>query len=384
MKVIIIGAGIGGLTTAIALQQRGIAYEIYDAAQGNLAVGAGIMLGANAMRVYDRLGIAGELRKRAVLADNIYIRNCRGEILQEINNAEVEQKYGTGTYALHRASLQEVLLEHCAETVQYNKRCASISEDSKGITVHFADGSKTQGTLVIGADGIRSVVREQYVVKARYRYSGQTCWRAIIPVDLPAAETGEASEVWSKKGDGLRAMYTQVGPQQVYFWATKAMPAGTTMTPEGSLQYIREQLADYPGYMQTILQQLRPAYLIQNDLFDLEPLNTWHRGRAVLLGDAAHATTPNVGQGAGLSIEDAWILAQCLAAGENYKQAFETYQQRRMKRAKKIVQLSWHIAKLTNWKGRFLTGLRDGLMKSMPKKMAEKQLAFFYGVDLDK
>ena len=135
--------------------------------------------------------------------------------------------------------------------------------------------------------------------------------------------------------------------------------------------------------MQTILQQLRPEYLIQNDLSDLTPLNVWHRGRAVLLGDAAHATTPNVGQGAGQAIEDAWVLAQCLAANENYKQAFETYQQRRMERAKKIVKLSWQIAKLTNWKGRFLTGLRDGLMKSMPKRMAEKQLAFFYGVNLD-
>ncbi len=383
MKVIIIGAGIGGLTTAIALQQRGIAYEIYDAAQGNQPVGAGIMLGANAMRVYDRLGIAEELRKKAVLADNIYIRNCRGEILQEINNGEVEKKYGTGTYGLHRATLQGVLLDHCEQPVQYNKRCASISEDSKGITVHFSDGGKAAGTLVIGADGIRSVVREQHVVKAHYRYSGQTCWRAIIPVDLPVAEASEASETWSKKGDGLRAMYAQVGPQQVYFWATKAMPAGTMMSAEKALQYLREELADYPGYMQTILQQLRPEYLIQNDLSDLTPLNVWHRGRAVLLGDAAHATTPNVGQGAGQAIEDAWVLAQCLAANENYKQAFETYQQRRMERAKKIVKLSWQIAKLTNWKGRFLTGLRDGLMKSMPKRMAEKQLAFFYGVNLD-
>ena len=383
MKVIIIGAGIGGLTTAIALQQRGIAYEIYDAAQGNQPVGAGIMLGANAMRVYDRLGIAGKIRKVAMLAEHIYIRNCRGEILQEINNAEVERKYGTGTYGLHRAALQGVLLEHCTGPVQYNKRCASISEDNSGITVHFSDGSKAKGTLVIGADGIRSVVREQYVVKARYRYSGQTCWRAIIPVDLPATEVGEASETWSKKGDGLRAMFTQVGPQQVYFWATKAMPAGTVMSAEKALQYIREALVDYPGYMQTMLQQLRPEYLIQNDLCDLEPLNVWHRGRAVLLGDAAHATTPNVGQGAGQAIEDAWVLAQCLAANGNYKQAFETYQQRRMERARKIVKLSWQIAKLTNWKGRFLTALRDGLMKSMPKKMAEKQLAFFYGVNLD-
>lgn len=382
MKVIIIGAGIGGLTTAIALQQRGIAYEIYDAAQGNQPVGAGIMLGANAMRVYDRLGIAAELRKKAVLADNIYIRNCRGEILQEINNGKVEKKYGTGTYGLHRATLQGVLLDHCKQPVQYNKRCASISEDSQGITVHFSDGSKAEGTLVIGADGIRSVVREQHVVKAHYRYSGQTCWRAIIPVDLPVAEASEASETWSKKGDGLRAMYAQVGPQQVYFWATKAMPAGTVISAEKALQYLREELADYPGYMQTILQQLRPEYLIQNDLSDLAPLRVWHCGRAVLLGDAAHATTPNVGQGAGQAIEDAWVLAQCLA-GKNYKDAFETYQRRRMERAKKIVKLSWQIAKLTNWKGRFFTRLRDGLMKSMPKRMAEKQLAFFYGVNLD-
>lgn len=384
MKVIIIGAGIGGLTTAIALRQRGIAYEIYEAAPGNRPVGAGIMLGANAIRVYERLGIGEEIKGVATLAGHIYIRNCRGAILQTISNAEVKRKYGAGTYGLHRAALQRVLLDHCGQPVQYNKRCASIQENGDRINVYFSDGTNAEGTLVIGADGIRSAVREQYVTKARYRYSGQTCWRAIIPVNLPAEEAATTSEVWSVKGNGLRAMFTQVGPQQVYFWMTRAMPAGTVMPPEEALKFIRKQLADYPGYMQTMLQHLRPEYLIQSDLSDLNPLRTWHRGRAVLLGDAAHATTPNVGQGAGMAIEDAWVLAQCLATTGNYHQSFETYEQRRMARAKKIVDLSWQIAKLTNWKGRLLTKLRDGLMRRIPERMSGKQLDFFYGVDLDR
>ncbi|GEP95889.1 FAD-dependent monooxygenase [Chitinophaga cymbidii] len=383
MKVIIIGAGIGGLTTAIALQQRGIAYEIYDAAPGNRPVGAGIMLGANAMRVYERLEIAEEIKSVSVLAEYIYIRNCQGTVLQTISNAEVEERYGTGTYGLHRAALQQVLLGHCRQPVHYNKRCASVSENGPCITVHFSDGSKAEGSLVIGADGIRSAVREQCVEKARYRYSGQTCWRAIIPVDLPAAEASVAAETWSVKGGGLRAMFTQVGPQQVYFWMTKAMPAGTVMPPEAALPFIREQLSGYEGYMQAMLHHLRPEYLIQSDLSDIAPLRSWHKGRAVLLGDAAHATTPNVGQGAGLAIEDAWVLVQCLAASGHHEQAFEAYQQRRMARAGKIVRLSRQIGWLTNWKGRLLTGLRDSLMKRMPKRMTDKQLAFFYGVDLD-
>lgn len=383
MKVIIVGAGIGGLTTAIALQQRGIDYEIYDGAPGNRPLGAGITVGVNAMRVYDRLGVSAAIRAAAMLPTYLNICTDTGSVLQSIRNAAMEGQYGTGAYGIHRATLQQILLDHVAGTVQWGKRCVSISEADDHVTVHFSDGTEAKGTIVIGADGIRSAVRESYIQKAHYRYSGQTCWRAIVPIDLPAAALVTASEVWSNKGGGLRAMYMQVGPQQVYWWMTIGRPEGSQWAPDQALAFIREQLAHFPEHMPEVLKAMRPEQLIHGDLCDIAALRTWYRGRVVLVGDAAHATTPNIGQGAGQAIEDAWALAHNLATASNYTAAFERYQQSRVKRAQKIVDISWRLGQLTNWKGRLLTGIRNGLMRSVPDRIMERQLKFMFGVALE-
>lgn len=383
MKVIIVGAGIGGLTTAIALQQRGIAYEIYDGAPGNQPLGAGITLGVNAMRVYDRLGISDAIRAVATLPSYLNICTDKGAVLQSIHNLSLEQQFGTGTYGIHRATLQQLLLDHVEQPVQWGRRCVSVSATAHEALVHFEDGHTATGTVVIGADGIRSVVRQSYISKGRYRYSGQTCWRAIVPIDLPAQEQVTASEVWSNRGDGLRAMYMQVGPQQVYFWMTKRLPAGSSWAAEKALVFIREQLKDFPDHMSSVLTALHPEQLIHSDLYDLAPIGQWYKGRVVLLGDAAHATTPNLGQGACQAIEDAWTLAHCMATAGGYEAAFAQYQRRRLARAHKVVNMSWQLARVTNWKGRLLTGLRNGLMKNMPERMMKKQLDFMFGVALE-
>ncbi|WP_276485139.1 FAD-dependent monooxygenase [Paraflavitalea pollutisoli] len=383
MKVIIVGAGIGGLTTAIALQLRGIAYEIYDGAPGNRPLGAGITLGVNAMRVYERLGVATAIQQVAMLPTYLNICTNSGTVLQSIRNAAMEGHYGTGTYGIHRATLQQILLDHVDQPVQWGKRCLSIIEGTDHVAVHFSDGSEAKANIVIGADGIRSAVRESHIETGRYRYSGQTCWRAIVPIDLPAKELVTASEVWSNKGGGLRAMYMQVGPKQVYWWMTVGRPEGSQWVPDQALAFIREQLRDFHDYMPQVLEALRPEYLIHGDLHDLAPLRSWYRGRVVLVGDAAHATTPNIGQGAGQAIEDAWVLAHSLAITENYSSAFERYQQVRIKRAQKIVDVSWQLGQLTNWKGRLLTSLRNGLMRSVPERMMERQLKYMFGVTLE-
>lgn len=382
MKVIIAGGGIGGLTTAIALQQRGITCTVYDAAPANKALGAGIMLGANAMNVFDKLGIGNTLREQGVLFGQLNIASYKGTILQSINNNLLHEKYGSATYAIHRAALQQQLINTLYTPVQWGKRCIKVEQDENSVTAYFDDGTTATGDVLVAADGVRSIIREQHVVKARYRYSGQTCWRAIVPVNLPAAEMAATSEVWGR-GNGLRAMFTQVGPGQVYFWVTKCLPAGRQIPPEEALALIRHELRDFPGYMQTLLQHLQPGALIHSDLYDIAPLHQWYKGRIVLLGDAAHATTPNLGQGAGQAIEDAYVLAKCLSLEKNIASAFEKYRHLRMKRVHTLVNLSWKIAKATNWKNPLMVALRNGIMKNIPAGAAARQLEFIYGVQLD-
>ncbi|WP_160711228.1 FAD-dependent monooxygenase [Chitinophaga solisilvae] len=379
MKAVIIGAGIGGLTTALALAHYGIDYEIFDAAPANLPVGAGMLMGANAMNVLEKLDMAAPLRQRAVFPESIYIKDYQGEILQHISNTEVRDRYGNGSYAVHRAAVQDELIKGLKKPVQWGKKLAAIEEHENGVTARFEDGSSAAGDLLIGVDGIRSLVREKYIAPAQYRYSGQICWRAIVPMTLPPEEINTTAEVWGP-GNGLRASFVQVDPQQVYFWYTKKLPAGTPFEPQEALDMIRRDLLPFKGYMQTVVCHIPVEKLIRSDLYDIAPVHTWYRGRIVLLGDAAHATTPNLGQGASQAVEDAWVLAGCLATESSITTAFQAYQDKRIARAHKIVNTSWSLAMLTNRKGRFITWLRNRLLKSVPRRIADKQIAFLFGI----
>lgn len=382
MKVIIAGGGIGGLTTAIALQQRGIRCEVYDAAPVNKPLGAGIMLAPNAMNVLDKLGAGDAIRSHSVLASHLFIRNHKGGILKYIDYNTLQEKFGNASYMIHRAALQQQLMKAVGTPVQWGKRCIRAEQTDKGITAYFEDGTSATGDVLVGADGIRSVIREQYIAPARYRYSGQTCWRAIVPVSLPAADIHSMSEIWGD-GNGLRAMCTQAGKDQVYFWMTKRMPAGLKIAPEEALQLIKKELNDFPGYIHGVLQHLQPETLIHSDLYDIAPIRRWYNGRIVLLGDAAHATTPNLGQGACMAIEDAYVLAKCLANEKNVSAAFEAYRIQRIRRVHKVVSLSRSMAWLTNWKRPLLPALRNMFIKSIPAFISGKQFRFLYGVQLD-
>ncbi|WP_212005261.1 FAD-dependent monooxygenase [Chitinophaga sp. HK235] len=381
MKAIIIGGGIGGLTTAIALQQQGWTYEIFEAAPEYKAVGAGILLGANAMKVYERLGLTKVLEERGGHLDHLYIKNYKGGILQTIDNDMLEQCYGNRSLPIHRATLQATLLEFLQQPVQTGKKCIAVAESSQGVIARFEDGSESQGDILIAADGIRSAIRESYIGSKGYRYSGQVCWRTTITMDLPKAERVTTAEVWGT-GNGVRASYIHVGGNQVYFWFTKRLPEGAHFSPEEALALIRQELAPFSGYMKEVVAHIKAAHLIRSDLYDLAPISGWHRGRVVLLGDAAHATTPNLGQGASQAIEDAYVLADCLSGNSHYETAFRQYESRRILRAHKIVSTSWQLAQLTNWKGSIAAGIRNFLVRSMPAATTKKQLDFLYKADL--
>lgn len=381
MKAIIIGGGIGGLTTAIALQQKGWHYEVYEAAPEYKAVGAGLLLGANAMKVYQQLGIAKALAPQGGHLEQLYIKDYKGKILQQIDNNLLEQQYGSRSLPIHRATLQAALLGYLDQPVRTGKKCIAVTETTDGIIARFDDGSEAKGDILIAADGIRSAVREHYIGSKGYRYSGQTCWRTTVNMDLPAAERVITSEVWGR-GNGIRASFMHVGGDQVYFWFTRRLPEGTPLTNEESLALIQRELAGFSGHMKEVVARIVPSQLIRSDLYDLAPIRNWHKGRVVLLGDAAHATTPNLGQGASQAIEDAYALADSLSRHSDPETAFRHYVSRRMARAHKIVRISWQLALLTNWQGGCAVAVRNFLVRNMPAGAAKRQLDFLYNIEL--
>jgi 2-polyprenyl-6-methoxyphenol hydroxylase-like FAD-dependent oxidoreductase len=309
MNVVIIGGGIGGLTTAIALRQRGFDVQIYEQAPEIRPVGKGIWVPTNAMLVLDRLGVGDRLVERGLELARIEIHDVRAGRLQHIDLDAVKERFGRTTTSILRADLQAVLVNALPpEIIHLNKRCTAVrhQEGGRGAAARFDDGSEAHGDVVVGADGIHSTVRQVVAPDRPLRYAGQTCYLGVAELELPPASVRVVREIW---GGAARFGYSAVGRRQVYWFAPLAAPAGGRM-PADPLSALRAAYADFPAPVPAIIDHTPASEIIRVDLHDLPPFSGWHRGRVVLVGDAAHAMTPNLGQGAAQAIEDAHALAK--------------------------------------------------------------------------
>ena len=378
MKIAIVGGGIGGLTTAIALRQQGFDCHVYEGASQLSEVGAGIWLGANAQNALDEIGVGEQIRQKSHELQKVYIKGYDGSIISEMDWSQLKQHYGNGLYGVHRAVLQSELADKVGrDSISMDHRLTGIRAISGAYLLAFANGQEIEADLVIGADGIRSVVREQFIGNAEYRYSGQTCYRTMIDLRLPDSERNESAEVWGMPG-GLRASFSQCGDDKVYFWFTMKDSAGQRRSNEVALALIKERLKPFTGYMSEVVNRIDPEKLIHSDLWDIKPFNTWYKGGVVLIGDAAHATNPNLGQGASQAIEDAHALAMMLNDYPIISEALAAYQQSRFHRAKYMVDTSYQLARLTNWGGKIPFALKKLIMGNTPESVMQKQLKRIY------
>ena len=374
----IIGGGIGGLTTAIALQQRGVEAHVYEAAPEINAVGAGIWVAPNALAIFQRLGFLEDILSGGFNVQSSCISDTSERILQKFSPAEIGASR-LPLLPIHRAVLQERLIAQLQpNTLHLAKRCATIDYNEHGVAVNFEDGSMTRGDILIGADGIRSVVRTALLGDVEYRYSGQTCWRGIVHYTMP--DPSAAMEMWSIK-PGVRIGYSHVNAQHVYFYATACTPQGGKDTPGTIRQRLTELFYDFPQYLRELLSAADESKIIRSDIWDFAPISSWHKGRTVLVGDAAHATTPNLGQGGCQAIEDGYALAEALSVEASLNTAFQRYEAKRMKKAHFVVNTSYQIGQLTNWGG-IKARLRNTAIRLAPKIAAKRQLHYLFNVDL--
>jgi 2-polyprenyl-6-methoxyphenol hydroxylase-like FAD-dependent oxidoreductase len=371
--VIIIGAGIGGLTTAIALRQRGIAATVYEAAPAFKPLGAGIWVPPNAMEVLARLGLGAAICAGGRALRAAAISDADGRTIQR---AELPPT-PTGTFpavAIHRARLHEALLAALDQPVQLGKACAGIEQDARQATVRFADGSSASAACVIGADGLRSVVRQGLFPEARLRYSGQSSYRAVAAATLPGELDGQ--ELW---GAGRRFGYSDIGSGQVYWYATFDAPAGQHEPPQAAASRLAGLFAGFPAPIPALIAATSPEQILRTDIFDCQPLASWHRGRIGLIGDAAHAATPNLGQGGAQAIEDAYVLAAALADHRaDPAAAFSAFERQRRAKALLVVRRAWQLGKLAHWSNPLARRLRNSLIRLTPPRLAARQLAELY------
>lgn len=374
MKAAIIGAGIGGLTAAIALRKAGIDYELWEGAPELKPVGAGIVMASNAMQVFQRLGMEKKIMDAGLEIESAYgvdqsFRLISGLAVKE----KITSRYGIGSYALHRGRLQQALLSELdAAKIHLNKRLTALRQANEKVTLTFEDGSLHHADLVIGADGIRSVVRKSLFGEIPLRYSGQTCWRGMTKYALPPDKQFNSYEMWGGQ-KGLRFGFVPTAPGEVYYFTTFFAP------PNGHDEKdLKETLLQKYSCFGEIPSQLIASTpeenIIRSDINDFEPIPRWWQGRVTLLGDAAHATTPNLGQGGCQAVEDGYVIAQCLKENPSIEKAFGHYQNIRYQKALHVVTLSWRFGQMTNLSHPLLRSLRNGFMRMMPESIAIKQL----------
>lgn len=393
----IIGAGIGGLAIANALNQRGISCQVFEAAPQLTAVGAGLWVAPNGLNVLQR--IHPQLQQAALDKGfglrEIEILNHKGKSLSTLNCAEIQAQYGNAPVCIRRSDLQEILLRALKpHQVQVGKQGLSLQEDGAGISVHFADGSSARGDFLIGADGIHSQIREALFGKSELRYSGQTCWRALCPLSLPAPWSPNAAELWGD-APGLRAGFSQVSVTEAYYYLTEAQAAGGQDNLKRLKHDLLQKFNAFPDVVLALIKATPPEAFIRGDLYDFAPIPQYHKGRAVLIGDAAHATTPNLGQGANQALESALALALSLEArfaalgvspshsdiSAALTQAYTQYQRIRQPKASWIAKQSFQIAKLTNLKSAWQQHLRNFVLSHIPASLSAKQFDRIYRLD---
>ncbi|MBK6265114.1 FAD-dependent monooxygenase [Marivirga sp. S37H4] len=368
MKVEIIGAGIAGLTAAIALEKRGFQPKIYEQAKNLKAVGAGIILASNAMQVYKRLGLDEQLKSQGIPLNALNITNQKLQLISKVDLNYFKNKYNLQSLAIHRGKLQQVLLDNLKHTeICLDHQLKNITQQNEAYQLDFENGKSVNSTLLIGADGIHSKVRANLFPTGKIRSMRQICWRGVTQFELPSIYKNELNEAW---GRGDRFAFVQFSHDQIYWYAVKSFKQSEK---EFSEDHLSSYFQKYPPIVQEIIKAT-PAHTLHTTIMqDLKPISNWHDEFSCLIGDAAHATTPNMGQGACQSIEDAYILADCLSK-QNVLDAFKTYQKIRMPKAHQVVKQSWQIGKISHWENPVAIAIRNKLLKLIPQKLNQVQL----------
>ena len=375
MKIVIVGGGIGGLATTIALGKVGIDAQVYERASEMREVGAGIGLASNALRVLDMLGLA--IRSRSLDGAQGSLRNPKDEVLVTIRTDEFTNQVGAVS-VMHRAELLEELARQIAPgRLHLGRTCTGFEQDQDGIVARFHNGETARGAALLGADGLRSVVRTQLFGNRPVRYSGYTAWRAVVEFD--GGLNHGIVETW---GRGCRFGILPMSGGRVYWFATNNAAEGGR-DPEGRSKDVLLRL--FRGWhepIEALIAATNENAILRNDIYDMDPLPRWGQGRVVLLGDAAHPMTPNLGQGACQAIEDSVVLAACLKKHANVESALLDYQSRRIPRTRKFVMQSRRLGDVAQCENPILCWLRNSAMRATPKRMAARQMQSLLDVDI--
>ncbi len=337
--VAIIGGGLGGLTVAQALRQQGINAQVYEKARALRPVGAGLSLVPNGLHSLEAItpGITELLKAAGSQTQTLKLHKSNGELIGQ-KSVTLLEKYGQPMLQIRWSRLQEILASQLpSEAIHLDHRCIDFQQNDQKVEIYFEGGKTVEADLLIGADGLNSIVRQILIADGEPDYAGRMSWRAVIKYSHSKLLPHQVMSMTAP--DGKIFGFFDLGSGYVFWSAASLCPEGKIAeTPAEVKSRIQQKFSGWAEPVQEILAATNAEDIVERPICDRPPLENWSQGRVTLLGDAAHPMVPLLGQGANTAFEDAWELAQCLSHTPNISAALANYEKSRKPRTQ-IIQM---------------------------------------------
>jgi 2-polyprenyl-6-methoxyphenol hydroxylase-like FAD-dependent oxidoreductase len=366
--IAIIGGGIGGIAAGIALRNAGFAVKVFERAGQLREAGSGVSLWPNGTGILDELGVLPTILSQGQRGTHFLLRSDSGALLMNIKTAEAD----TPTVCVHRADLLHALADvFPPECVYLDHELTAAQVMGQKVRVQFSNQSSFVCDGVVGADGIHSRVRRMLVSADRPSYRGYAVFRGLVDLH-PSIPAGHNGESW---GSGQRFGFLAIGKNKVCWYATANTPDPQKLADQGKgvLEHI---FRSWHHPIPEMLAATDPATILVNSACDVGPFRSRGIGPVTLLGDAAHALTPNLGQGAGMALEDAFVLARCLRSHSTIAEGFRSYESLRFPHARSAVLRSRWLGQVGQWEGRTSVSLRNAITRLLPAQLFECHSTF--------
>jgi 2-polyprenyl-6-methoxyphenol hydroxylase-like FAD-dependent oxidoreductase len=366
-QVIVIGGGIGGLSAAASMRSGGVPVAVFERQPELRELGTGVGIQRVAAQAMAMLGLGDALRGISGPGfEALRMKSWRtGAQMAEI-------PWHREVVAVHRGELLQILAQAVGDLsiVHCGMECVGFRQDTGGVTALFADGHEERGAALIAADGLYSGIRARLVNDGKPHYSGATVWRAMPDFTVRSLGRDYAQQVYGPAS--IFGMFPI--DHRLFWWGSQIRPEGSIDPEAGRKQDLLDTFAGWPEQIPEIIQATPADQIIRQDLFDRKPLKAWRHGRVTLLGDAAHPTTPTLGQGAGMAIEDGVVLGRELAALDSLsapgavQAALDSYERKRISRTSTIVDRSAKLGKLSHIKHPVALRAREQVISSVPRR----------------
>ena len=357
MKILIVGAGIGGLVSALCLNKKGYEVEIYEQSEVLSELGAGVQLSPNATRVLDYLKLTDDLKPHVFEPRSFQFLNYKTEkiISKRELGLKIQDDFGFPNFDVHRADLQKVLLNKVEEEgikILTNMKVIDVGNEENKAYIKINE-EKIKADIVIGADGIHSVVREKIFEKKESSFTGNVAWRMLIPVDsLPRDLILPDTTVWLGPKKHFVSYHVSGGKNlNCVCLVEQDGWTNESWSERGNIEDLREVYNGWNQTIETLLKIANPNTLYRWALHDRPPMKQWSKGRIILLGDAAHPMLPFLAQGAAMAIEDGAVLADCISSYKDKEKSLKYFEQIRKPRTSFVQLAARRNAKILHLSG---------------------------------